>query len=194
MQDFALYFDLGWQHILDWQGYDHILFVAALCGIYLLADWPKVLFLVTAFTIGHSLTLALSVFKIITFSSAWIEFLIPLSIVFTAVANLANGARPQTHTRWVYAMALGFGFIHGMGFSNYLSSLLGTDTGIVAELLAFNIGLEFGQLFIVMGILALAHFIIKIIKVKQRDWVIFLSAAIFSQALVMALKRIPSII
>jgi hypothetical protein len=194
MQDFALYFDLGWQHILDWQGYDHILFVAALCGVYLLADWRKVLFLVTAFTIGHSLTLALSVFKVFVFSGAWIEFLIPLTIVCTTLANLKNNDSKLLNSRYAYAMALFFGLIHGMGFSNYLSSLLGRDTSIVGELLAFNIGLEFGQLFIVLAILALAHVAVKMFNIKQREWVIFLSAAIFSQAVLMTIKRIPPII
>ena len=83
MQDFPLYFELGWQHILDWQGYDHILFITALCGVYLLYDWKKVLILVTAFTVGHSITLALSVFNLISIQTSWIEFFIPITIAFT---------------------------------------------------------------------------------------------------------------
>jgi len=115
MQDFALYFELGRQHILDWRGYDHILFMAAMCATYILADWRKVLGMVTAFTIGHSLTLALSVFNLVFISPQWIEFLIPLTILSICLVNLykpTNQTGPAT-----YLITLLFGFIHGLGFS-----------------------------------------------------------------------------
>src|SRR5215211_4882222 len=150
MQDFWLYFQLGLEHILDWQGYDHMLFIAALCLRYLLKDWRKVLILVTAFTIGHSITLALSVLSYINIPSAWIEFLIPVTIVITALSNLFQpNTEPKRKFPLIYFYALFFGLIHGLGFSNYLKSLLGRGTSVVSELLAFNLGLEAGQLIIV---------------------------------------------
>lgn len=193
MQDFSLYFELGWQHILDWQGYDHILFLLALCGVYLLSDWKKVMILVTAFTIGHSITLALSVVKIIGVESNLIEFLIPLTILTTAFSNIIHKRPKPKSIRLKYALALSFGLIHGMGFSNYLKSLLGKSSNITTELLAFNLGLEFGQLLIVISVLMLSFLLISIVKIKRWDWTFFLSSAIFGISFVMALERLSAI-
>ena len=193
MQDFPLYFELGWQHILDWKGYDHILFVMVLCGTYLLSDWRRVLILVTAFTIGHSITLALSVFKIIHVKTDLIEFLIPVTILVTAALNILSGKSKPKGLYLKYAFALFFGLIHGLGFSNYLNSLLGKSTNIVAELFAFNIGLEFGQIIIVLGILIFSFLLLNVFKVKKWDWTFFLSSAIFGISFIMAAERWPGL-
>ncbi|KIO74789.1 HupE / UreJ protein [Pedobacter lusitanus] len=194
MQDFSLYFELGWQHILNWKGYDHILFVIVLCGAYTLTDWKRVLLLVTAFTVGHSITLALSVLKVITVKTDLIEFLIPVTILVTAASNILSGksSRPKG-VQFKYILALFFGLIHGMGFSNYLNSLLGKSTNIVAELFAFNIGLEFGQVLIVTGILLISFVLINIFKVKKWNWNFFLSSAIFGISFIMAAERWPDL-
>lgn len=191
MQDFPLYFELGWQHILDWQGYDHILFVTVLCGTYLLADWKKVLILVTAFTLGHSVTLALSVFNKILIPTNLIEFLIPVTIVITALYNIFNKRIVKSSFSPIYIFALIFGLIHGLGFSNYLKSLIGQTNNVVAELLAFNVGLEFGQIVIVIGILMLSYLFVTVLKTQKREWNLFISAAIFGIALIMAIERFP---
>ncbi|MNJ87566.1 hypothetical protein D3C87_50870 [compost metagenome] len=194
MQDFSLYFQLGWQHILDWRGYDHILFVIALCGTYTLTDWKKVLILVTAFTIGHSVTLALSIFKVISVNTPLIEFLIPVTILITAISNILSKRQKPKGQRFKYTMALFFGLIHGLGFSNYLRSLLGKSSSITAELFAFNVGLEFGQLIIVVGILILSFILIWIVKIKRWDYNFFLSSAIFGISFVMAAERFPALL
>lgn len=191
MQDFPLYFELGWQHILDWQGYDHILFVTALCGIYLLKDWKNVLILVTAFTIGHSLTLALSVFNKILVTSSWIEFLIPVTILITAFINIVKKQKTKRGFNSSYLLALLFGLIHGLGFSNYLKSLLGKSNNVVAELFAFNIGLEFGQIIIVICVLIVSYIAVNLLKVQKREWNLFVSSAIFGIALLMTIERLP---
>ena len=191
MQDFSIYFELGWQHILDWQGYDHILFVAALCGVYQISDWKRILILITAFTLGHSITLALSVFNQILIPTIWIEFLIPVTIVITALTNISRKRSFKRKFNPVYFMALLFGLIHGLGFSNYLKSLLGKSNNVVAELLAFNIGLEFGQIIIVFSVLIIAFFLTQIVRVNKREWNLFLSSAIFGIALIMAIERWP---
>lgn len=191
MQDFSIYFELGYQHILDWQGYDHILFVAALCGVYLIADWKKILVLVTAFTIGHSITLALSVFNQILISSKWIEFLIPITILITAFMHIARKKPFKSKFNPNYILALLFGLIHGMGFSNYLKSLMGKSNNVVAELLAFNLGLEFGQIIIVFSVLLVSIIAVQLFKVQKREWNLFLSSAIFGIALMMAIERLP---
>lgn len=194
MQDFSLYFQLGWQHILDWQGYDHILFVIALCGTYTIADWKKVLILVTAFTVGHSVTLALSVFKVISVNTPLIEFLIPVTIVITALSNIISKKQKPKGQKFKYTAALFFGLIHGLGFSNYLKSLLGKTSSITAELFAFNIGLEFGQILIVAGILVISFVLIWIVKIKRWDYNFFLSSAIFGISFVMAVERFPALL
>ena len=192
MQDFWLYFQLGRDHIADWKGYDHILFVTALCLRYLLKDWKKVLVLVTAFTIGHSITLALSVLNYVSISVKWVEFLIPVTIFITALSNVwQKEFQFKTKFPLIYFFALFFGLIHGLGFSNYLKSLLGKETNIVGELLAFNLGLEFGQILIVAIVLAISWICITLLKFSRREYLLFLSGAIFGLALMLAIERFP---
>ncbi len=191
MSDFSFYFKWGWQHIMSWEALDHLLFIAALATIYMLKDWKQVLILVTAFTIGHSLTLALSSLKIIRFPSNWVEFLIPCTIVITAISNLYQKKFTPKSIRINYFLALFFGLIHGMGFANTLSWVIAKDQNFVMSLLGFNLGLEMGQILVVGVILMLSWLILTFLKINRREWVIFLSAGIFSLALKMALERIP---
>jgi len=195
MSEFGLYFQLGWQHIVAWEGIDHILFITALCAVYLLKEWKKVLILVTAFTIGHSVTLALSVLDIVHISTPLIEFLIPVTIFITALFNIIRppAEEQQKAIQLNYLFALFFGLIHGMGFSNRLKSLLGGGENVVIPLLGFNIGLEFGQILIVICVLLLAGIIVNITGVKRRDWIMFLSSAIFGVAFVMAIERFKAL-
>ncbi|MVZ62614.1 HupE/UreJ family protein [Sphingobacterium humi] len=190
MSDFSIYFQLGWQHILDFNGYDHILFVMVLCCSYVLKDWKRILWLVTAFTLGHSITLALAAFHLVSVNSDWIEFLIPVTILVTALYNLPK-RRKQRNPALLYSMTLFFGLIHGLGFSNYLQSLLGKETSIVWPLLSFNLGLEFGQLIIVFFVILLSELMLKIISITQRDWSFFLSSAVVGISFIMALERLP---
>jgi hypothetical protein len=191
MQDFRLYFGWGWEHIISLDALDHQLFIAALAAIYLLKDWKQVLVLVTAFTIGHSLTLALSVLDIIRFSSRWVEFLIPCTIVITAFSNLFQQQFTARTIRINYFLALGFGLIHGMGFANAVRFAMAKDQSLGWSLFGFNLGLEAGQICVVIAILLLTQIIIALFKVSRREWVIFLSAAVFSLAVKMALERWP---
>ena len=170
---FPTYFQLGFEHITDINGYDHMLFMLALCAAYIYTDWKKILVLVTAFTIGHSITLALAVLNIIPVNAAWVEFLIPVTIVATATKNLI--AKQEKAATATYLMALGFGLIHGMGFSNYLRSLLGDE--LLMPLFAFNIGIEFGQLLVVMSVFFLQFALLKTISVKHREWNLIVSIA-----------------
>jgi len=191
MSDFGFYFSLGWEHIISWDALDHQLFILALAAIYLLKDWRQVLVLVTAFTIGHSLTLALTVLKIIHFPSGWIEFLIPCTIVATAIANLFQKNFTPRSIRINYFLALFFGLIHGMGFANKLRYILAEDQSIGWSLFGFNVGLEAGQIGVVVIVLALSYFFVQLLNVNRREWVIFTSAAAFGVAVQMALQRVP---
>jgi hypothetical protein len=191
MSDFSFYFRLGWEHIMSWDALDHLLFIAALAAIYLLKDWKQVLVLVTAFTIGHSLTLALSVLDIIRFNTKWVEFLIPCTIVITALSNVFQKKFTAQSIRINYFLALVFGLIHGMGFANTIRFILAEDQSIGWGLFGFNVGLEAGQIVVVTLLLLFAFFIVNVLKVNRRDWVIFLSAGVFSLALKIALERLP---
>lgn len=189
MNDFLFYFREGIYHITDIRGYDHILFVAALCLPYLLKDWRRILVLITAFTIGHSATLALSIYNKILVPSSWIEFLIPVTIVITAIENITVRKFAFLKSNFRYASALVFGLIHGMGFSNYLRSMMGKNESIFAQLLAFNIGLEIGQILIVVIVMLVAFIFVHIFKAPRREWVLFVSGGIFAIALLMAVER-----
>ena len=191
MSDFGFYFKLGWEHIISKEALDHQLFILALAAIYLLKDWKQVLILVTAFTIGHSITLALSVFDIIRFSAKWVEFLIPCTIVFTATINLFQKSFTPRSVRINYFLALFFGLIHGMGFANSIRFMLASDQSIGWGLFGFNVGLEVGQIVVVLGILLFSTILITLFKVNRRDWVIFASAGVFGLALKMSLERMP---
>lgn len=191
MSDFAMYLKMGWEHIINWGALDHILFIAVLAVIYTLSQWKQVLILITAFTIGHSITLVLSVYDIIRFDSSWVEFLIPCTIVLTSVANLFQKEFTPKTIRINYFPALFFGLIHGMGFASAIRFTLAGDQQIGPGLFSFNIGLEIGQIFVVLLILLITRFVTGVLHVKRREWVIFLSAAVFSLSLKMALERIP---
>ncbi|MDR2847704.1 MAG: HupE/UreJ family protein [Bacteroidales bacterium] len=186
---FQLYLKLGIAHIADWQGYDHILFVAMLCAVYTFRQWKTVVVLVTAFTIGHSITLALASLQVIRLSSAWVEFLIPVTIFLTAMGNIVTGGSAKL-VRLKYVAALFFGLIHGLGFSTYLRSLLG-GSSVVKPLLAFNIGVEIGQLIIVLCILILTAIFVNLARIKQRDWILTLSGAGAGISFILLMERLP---
>ena len=193
MQDFKLYFGLGTEHILTWEALDHILFVAALCLRYLLKDWKKVVILVTAFTIGHSVTLALSAMGAVHVATRWIEFLIPLTIVITALNNLQQKTVQVEHPGklpLIYFFALFFGLIHGLAFATTFVSLEGRD-GLVAHLLAFNLGIEAAQLLIVALVLGLTFLVVQLLKLPRIWWVRGVSALILILAIKMAVERWP---
>ena len=176
---------------MDLQAWDHLLFILALAAIYTLKEWKAVLILVTAFTIGHSLTLVLATFNVIKFSTAWVEFFIPITICITAIFNLYQKKFSPKSLRLNYFLALFFGLIHGMGFANGLRSLLGKSTDIVMPLLGFNLGLEAGQIVAVLGILLVSWVFINLLGANRKEWVVFASGGAFVPALVMALERHP---
>jgi HupE / UreJ protein len=191
MDDFIWYLKLGWQHIISTDALDHQLFILALSAIYLLRNWREVLVLVTAFTMGHSLTLALSVYNLFTVSAAWVEFLIPCTIIATALLNFFQKKGRPPHLKLNYLLALLFGLVHGLGFANTIRFMLADGQSIVWPLLGFNIGLELGQLLVVAGILLLAWAVVDRAKLNQKWWVWALSAVSFIWAVIFAWQRLP---
>ena len=187
METFKLFLGLGFEHIIDINGSDHILFVIALTALFTISDWKKVLILITAFTIGHSITLALATLRVIRFNSDLIEFLIPVTIFLTAFFNLFRhkGAGRPMKAQINYYFAMFFGLIHGLGFSNYLRSLLGNDETILVQLLAFNIGLELGQIIIVVIFLLASILVVDLGGVSKRDWRLVISSGVAAIAMTM---------
>lgn len=193
MQDFNLYFGLGVEHILTWDALDHILFVTALCLRYRLADWKKVAIMVTAFTIGHSATLVLSVLGFIMVSVPWIEFLIALTIAGTALNNLFfKGGDTKEKMPVIYFFALFFGMIHGLAYANLLLDLEGGEN-LTSHLLAFNLGIEVAQLLVVAVVLALTFIFVERLKMPQIWWIRSWSILILVFALKIAWDRVPEI-
>ena len=191
MNDFTFYLKLGWEHIISWDALDHILFIVALSAIYLVNNWKQVLILVTAFTIGHSLTLALSVYDLIRIKGSLVEFGIPLTIMATAIFNFYVKRFDPSSLRLNYFLALFFGLIHGMGFANTIRFMLSKDQQIAWPLLSFNIGLELGQIVLVTGILSLAYLLVNKAGLKRTWWVWLLSGIALILSTQMAIQRWP---
>ena len=195
--EFLVYLRLGFEHIADINGYDHVLFITALCAVYALRQWRQVLWLVTAFTVGHSITLALATLRLVTINDTLVEVLIPVTIFVTSVVNIveADETEHRFHEsararRGKYGLALGFGLIHGLGFSNFLRSILGAEESIVVPLLAFNLGLEAGQIVILFFVLLLSLVMVRLVKMTRYAWILVLSGATAGIALTMIIGRV----
>lgn len=193
MNDFLLWFTTGFYHIINWSGYDHICYIICLAVIFPLQQWKQLLVLITAFTIGHSLTLALSTLHIISPPQKIIECLIPITILSTAAYNIYSRNKKAKSFTFNYVMALVFGFIHGMGFSYLLKSLLGKNESIIGSLFSFNIGLEIGQLLIVAAVLFISLVLESFLKVTKKDYVFFVSSTVFGIALLLLIEQISLI-
>jgi hypothetical protein len=191
MSDFGIFFRIGWEHIITLEALDHILFVAALAAIYMLRDWKPVLILITAFTVGHSITLALSALRLVEISIDWVEFLVPCTIVATAIFNLFLKDFTPRSIRINYLLALFFGLIHGLAFATTLRMLLAEDQSFALSMLSFSLGLELGQVLIVVGMLLLTQLLVARLGVNRRLWVILVSVVVMLLAAKMAIERWP---
>ncbi len=191
MHPFEFYLKLGFEHISDLAGYDHILFLIVLCAIYRIEQWRTMLILVTAFTIGHSITLVLASLDIFTIPSRVIKFLIPTTIFITAFHNVIGSSSSEKPSKMGrnYAMALFFGVIHGMDFSNYFKALIMDPSTIVIPLLGFNLGIELGQLLVVFFIVGVSFLFLNVVKVKHREWNLFVSGAAAGMSLLAMLEN-----
>jgi hypothetical protein len=191
MSDFVFYFKTGWTHIISWDALDHLLFIIALTAIYLVANWKNILVLVTAFTIGHSLTLALSVYDLLRFNEKWVEFLIPCTIIITGIVNFLPKKIKVSPFQTNYLLAILFGLIHGMGFANTIRFMLAKNQNIGIALISFNFGLEVGQIAVVSMVLLTCHCWVNKIGLNRRWWIAALSGFAILIALQMAAERWP---
>ena len=191
MKDFIFYFKIGWSHIISQDATDHLFFIAVLAIIYTVADWKKVLVLVTAFTVGHALTLFMSVLNLISVKSEMVEFLIPCTIMVTAMMNLLLQRKQGGSHAIQYAIALGFGLIHGLGYANYIRMILSADQKLVWGLFSFNIGLEAGQIVVVSLVLFMVWMASKVHANAHKHLIRLLSLAVLWFSLLMVIERFP---
>ena len=180
MSQFWLYFRLGLEHVLDWQAYDHILFLIVLVAAYSFSSWKKIVWLVTLFTLGHTLALFLSVYGIVKVEPAWVELLIPITIILTAIYNIMTaGAKERNkNVSVLYFTTVFFGLIHGLGFSSYFKMVSSNTDSYFLPLLEFALGIETAQIIVVLGVMILGFILQNIFKVSRRDWVLVTSAIV----------------
>lgn len=192
MDNFIFFLKEGLFHVLDWNAYDHILFLIALVIVYDFKNWKKVLWLISLFTIGHTFSLILATYKIVLVSSNWVEFLIPVTILITAAVNVfyARKVSKKTKTNANLFFALFFGLIHGLGFSSYFKLLIGTSNNKLMPLLEFALGIEFSQIIIVFIILLLGFIFQMFFRFSKRDWVIIISSIVIGVTLPMLKESI----
>jgi uncharacterized membrane protein HdeD (DUF308 family) len=200
MSELLAFMTLGFRHIVALDAMDHILFLLALAAIYRFSDWRETLAVITAFTVGHSITLALAVTDTLTMPAAIVEFLIPVTILITAVENLIVRDRGAAMWGGRYRVAFAgvFGLVHGAGFATYLKSLFVEH--VAGPLFGFNVGIEMGQVTVLLGAFVLLHAadrIISTVKLPARApaplrlRVIAVSTVIALVAAHWALERAP---
>jgi len=191
MQDFLLYFKIGLHHVLDWKAYDHILFLIVLTVVYSFKDWKKILWLITLFTIGHTLTLALSAYHVIFVNFNIVEFLIALTIFVTALVNVftAGKTSKEVKTNINLFFAFFFGLIHGLGFSSYFNLIVGKGHSKLLPLLEFALGIEGAQVIIVLIILLIGFLIQTVFRFSKRDWIMVTSSIVMGVVIPMLIHR-----
>ncbi len=192
MSDFWLLVDLGFSHVWDWQGYDHLLFLAALCLPFSARQWKPLLWLITCFTIGHSLSLILASLEVLEVSSVWIEFLIPLSIAATAVYNMIYAQRVWVRSNWlVMGVTLFFGLVHGFGFAGYFELIRDVEQPLWSSLLFFALGIEGAQIVLGTLMLLLSLVALNVFDRNRRDWILVVSSVIIGILLPIIIERWP---
>ena len=191
MSEASSFFGIGWEHIVDINAYDHLLFVTTLCAAYRLSQWKEILWIITAFTVGHSATLVLSTLELIPSNPDIVDALIPFTIMITALVNVARRGE-GTHggdTRLKYGIALGFGLVHGLAFaSNFKVIMFGES--ILMPLFLFNVGIEAGQIFIVALFMAALWLYSRMLNGQHETWNIFVSGAGFGVATTLLIEAL----
>lgn len=192
MSEFWLYFNLGLHHVLDWRAYDHILFLTVLMAAYSFNEWVKIVWLVTLFTLGHTISLALSTYNVIIVKSSLVEFLIPVTILLTAIFNLFTaGKKSNSYKIQIFYFAtLFFGIIHGLGFSSYFKMVTTSISSKALPLLEFALGIEAAQLIVVVVILLLSFLFQTVFRFSKRDWVMVISSIVIGVTIPMLIENI----
>lgn len=193
MQDFWFYIKLGFGHVLDLGAYDHILFLVALTIPFTFKSWKQVLVLATIFTVAHCISLALSVYDVVSVDVGLIEFLIPVTIALTALLNIFRIFK-KGKTTGIYFQGLAtafFGLIHGFGFSNYFNMLMAEESEKITPLLGFATGIELSQVAIVMLVLTVAYIFRELLHIKKKIFIGAVSILILLVTIPMLIETFP---
>jgi len=185
MSQFWLYFELGLDHVLDWQAYDHVLFIIVLIASYGFSTWKRVLWLVTLFTLGHTLALFLSVYEIVRVDANYVEFLIPVTILITAISNIATAGKKIRNTNFnlLYFTTIFFGIIHGLGFSSYFKMIAAGTSNKFWPLVEFALGIELAQIIVVLVVMLIGFLLQNLLNVSKRDWILITSSIVIGVVL-----------
>jgi len=196
MSEFWFYIRLGLEHVLDWQAYDHILFLIVLVAAYSFAGWKRVLWLVTVFTIGHTLALFLSVYGLMRLSSRWVELLIPITILVTAFYNIISAKKKEKQRSAVllYFATAFFGIIHGLGFSSYFKMIASNTENKFLPLIEFALGIEGALIIVATSVLILALIFQNILSITRRDWILVISSIVIGVILPILMDHIHVIL
>ena len=179
----------GLIHVLDKSALDHVLFFIALTVIFTFKNWKKPLLLITFFTLGHTLTFALSVYDVIFIKSKIVEFLIPITIIIPLIVNIYNSLKKKVHSNTNVYFAFFFGLVHGLGFSSYFLMRVDDSEQKLIPLLKFAVGIEFAQIIVVLIILLLAYISQEILHIKKRNWVLIISIMVLVFIIPMLIER-----
>lgn len=193
MDQFWFYFKLGLTHVLDLNAYDHILFLVVLTIPYTFKDWKRVFWLVTIFTLGHTVSLILSTYGVVRVSSAFIEFLIPVTILIAAVFNIFTAGKSAKKESYglIFFVTLFFGLIHGLGFSNYFKTVIADEANKLLPLAEFALGIEAAQVVVVLLVLILGFIFQSVFRFNKRDWVLVISSVVVGIVIPMLANTYP---
>lgn len=189
MSDFWLFFNHGLHYVLNWKAYDIILFLIVICAAYSFSAWKRLLILITLFTLGHTISLLLSTYNVISVSGRVIAFLIPITILVAAVFNLFTAGKEKKveKTGVFYVIATFFGLIHGLGFVSSFRAL--NPSNRLLPLLEFELGVEAGQIIVVIIILIIAFIFQTIFRFNKRDWVLVVSSIVVGMLIPMIINN-----
>ena len=184
------YTKLGFWHVVDWEGLDHFYFIITMAIPFTFLQWRKLLWWVTIFTIGHTLSLIGNFYLKIPFSAYWIELLIPITIAINSIFLFYPSQNNFSKRKFLYPLLTGvFGIVHGLGFGRYFKMLI-PEKDVSISLFSFALGVELAQILIVILVLILSFIVLKILKQSKNKWEFLVGAMILSQALFMILNRI----
>ncbi|WP_370390096.1 HupE/UreJ family protein [uncultured Winogradskyella sp.] len=180
LENFWFNVQYGMNHVLDPNGYDHVLFLMVLAVPYVFKDWKRILLLVSMFTLGHTLSLVLAAYGVVNVNAALVEFLIPVTILITALYNVFTAGKKDKANSigLLFFATLFFGLIHGLGFAREFKMFAGQSENKLELLIEFALGIELAQIIVVFVVLFLGFLFQTLFRFSKRDWVMVLSAVV----------------
>ncbi len=190
LESFWFNVQYGINHVLDIKGYDHVLFLMVLAVPYVFKDWKRVLLLVSMFTLGHTLSLVLAAYGIVSVNGNLVEFLIPVTILVVAIYNVFTAGKKDRSTKvgLLFFTTLFFGLVHGLGFAREFKMFAGQSEDKLELLIEFALGIEIAQVIIVFIVLFFGFLCQTIFRFSRRDWVMVLSAIVIGLVIPMIIQ------